>query len=104
MPNQAVCAYLLPLQAEKALLDVGEILVGSYRSIEVPLVNKSPCSVSFCLSVQQRLLDEDPFYDPETVPSGTLFCDLLSGHFTYDVDCLILACAFVSRVNGESLL
>lgn len=104
LPNQAVCVCLLPLQAEKALLDVGEILVGSYQSIEVPLVNKSPCSVSFCLSVQQRLLDKDPIYDPETVPSGTLFCDILSGHFTYDVEYLILAFAFVSRVNGEYLM
>lgn len=62
-----------PPQAGQALLDVGEILVGSYRSVDVPLVNKSPCSVSFCLSVQQRLLDDDPTYDPESAPSGTLF-------------------------------
>lgn len=81
-----VCACLFPLQAEKALLDVGEILVGSYRSIEVPLVNKSPCSVSFHLSVQEILLDEDPVYDSETVPSGT---DLLSIHFTCDAEYLM---------------
>uniref|UniRef100_A0A672IIN5 Si:ch1073-349o24.2 n=1 Tax=Salarias fasciatus TaxID=181472 RepID=A0A672IIN5_SALFA len=31
------------LEAEKALLDVGEILVGSCRLIEVPLLNNSPC-------------------------------------------------------------
>lgn len=66
-----VCAFLFPVQAEKALLDVGEIPVGSYRSIEVPLVNRSPCSVSFSLSVQQILLDEDPVDGPETEPSGT---------------------------------
>lgn len=81
-----MCAFLFPLQAEKALLDLGEILVGSYRSIEVPLANKSPCSVSFCLSVQQILLDEGPVYDPETVPSGT---DRLSIHFTCDIEYLM---------------
>lgn len=64
-------------QAEKTVLDLGEILVGSYRSIEVPLVNKSPCPVSFCLSVQQTLLDEGLIYDPASVPSGILFC----GHY-----------------------
>ncbi|KAM9346883.1 cilia- and flagella-associated protein 65 [Symphorus nematophorus] len=58
------------IEAEKAVLDVGDILVGSYRSIEVPLVNNSPCPVSFCLSVQQILLDEEPVYDPKTVPSA----------------------------------
>ncbi|XP_073329268.1 cilia- and flagella-associated protein 65 [Pagrus major] len=58
------------IEAEKTVLDVGEILVGSYRSIEVPLVNKSPCPVSFCLSVQQTLLDEDLIYDPASVPSA----------------------------------
>ncbi|XP_044073745.1 cilia- and flagella-associated protein 65 isoform X2 [Siniperca chuatsi] len=58
------------IEAENAVLDVGETLVGSYRSIQVPLVNNSPCPISFCLSVQQRLLDERPIYDPETVPSA----------------------------------
>ncbi|KAJ4933197.1 hypothetical protein JOQ06_030032 [Pogonophryne albipinna] len=56
------------IEAEKAVLDVGEALVGSYRSIQVPLVNNSPCTVSFCLSVQQTLLDEELSYDPETEP------------------------------------
>ena len=56
-------------------MDVGEILVGSRRPIEVPLVNKSPCSVSFYLSIQQTILDEDPDIS-EPVPIGTLFYDL----------------------------
>lgn len=94
LPTQVVSACLFPPQAGQALLDVGEILVGSYRSVDVPLVNKSPCSVSFCLSVQQRLLDEDPTYDPESVPSGTLFCNLLGGHFTHDPTYLILMCIY----------
>lgn len=63
-----------PPQAEKAVLDVGDILVGSNRSIEVPLVNNSPCPVPFCLSVQQILLDEESLNDPETVPSGIICC------------------------------
>ncbi|XP_040004712.1 cilia- and flagella-associated protein 65 isoform X2 [Xiphias gladius] len=58
------------IEAEKTVLDVDDTLVGSYRSIEVPLVNNSPCSVSFCLSVQQILLDEELIYDPETEPSA----------------------------------
>lgn len=72
------CVHVLfPPQAEKTVLDVDDTLVGSYRSIEVPLVNNSPCSVSFCLSVQQILLDEELIYDPETEPSGILFCGIL---------------------------
>ncbi|XP_070771214.1 cilia- and flagella-associated protein 65 [Enoplosus armatus] len=58
------------IEAERAVLDVGETLVGSYRSIQVPLVNNSPCPVSFCLSVQQTLPDDGPICDPETVPSA----------------------------------
>ncbi|XP_071348758.1 cilia- and flagella-associated protein 65 isoform X2 [Trachinotus anak] len=58
------------IEAEKAVLDLEETLVGSYRSIEIPLVNNSPCSVSFHLSVQQILLDEELLYDPETEPSA----------------------------------
>ncbi|XP_054471804.1 cilia- and flagella-associated protein 65 [Anoplopoma fimbria] len=58
------------IEAEKAVLDVGEILVGSCRAIQVPLVNNSPCPVSFCLSVQQILLDEVLNYDPGTEPNA----------------------------------
>ncbi|XP_034550185.1 cilia- and flagella-associated protein 65 isoform X3 [Notolabrus celidotus] len=56
------------LKAKTEVLDVGEILVGGYRSIEVPLVNSSPCPVSFRLSVQQTLLDEESIHDIQTVP------------------------------------
>ncbi|KAE8299504.1 Cilia- and flagella-associated protein 65 [Larimichthys crocea] len=63
------------IKAEKAFLDVGEILVGSYRLIEVPLVNSSPCPVPFCLSVQQILLDEEPIHDPRTAPTLKLDCE-----------------------------
>ena len=69
--------YLFTPQAERAVVDVGEILVGSYRSIEIPLVNNSPCPVTFCLSVQQILLDEEDIYDPKTEPSGILYCGVL---------------------------
>ncbi|XP_029315132.1 LOW QUALITY PROTEIN: cilia- and flagella-associated protein 65 [Cottoperca gobio] len=64
------------IEAEKAVLDIGETLVGSYRSMQVPLVNNSPCPVSFSLSVQQILLDEELTYDPETEPNALqLDCD-----------------------------
>ncbi|XP_028250251.1 cilia- and flagella-associated protein 65 isoform X2 [Parambassis ranga] len=58
------------IETEKAVLDVGETLLGSCQSIEIPLVNNSPCSVSFCLSVQQRFLDNEPTCDPKTEPSA----------------------------------
>ncbi|KAK9537382.1 hypothetical protein VZT92_005007 [Zoarces viviparus] len=58
------------IEAETAVLDVGEILVGSCRAIQVPLVNNSPCSVSYCLSVQQILLDVGLTYDPRTEPKA----------------------------------
>ncbi|XP_029557900.1 cilia- and flagella-associated protein 65 isoform X2 [Salmo trutta] len=45
------------IQAEHSVLDLGEVLVGDCRSFEVPLINNGSCSVSFCLSVQQSLLD-----------------------------------------------
>uniref|UniRef100_A0A3P8SQ41 Si:ch1073-349o24.2 n=1 Tax=Amphiprion percula TaxID=161767 RepID=A0A3P8SQ41_AMPPE len=45
------------IEAEKAVTDIGEILVGSCHSFEVPLVNNSPCPVSFCLIVQETLCE-----------------------------------------------
>nr|XP_019945243.1 PREDICTED: cilia- and flagella-associated protein 65 [Paralichthys olivaceus] len=56
------------IEAEKAILDVEDTLVGNNQSIEIPLVNNSPCSVSFHLSVQQTLLDEELVSDPEIEP------------------------------------
>lgn len=73
-------------QAEKAVMDFGETLVGSYRSIEIPLVNNSPCPVTFCLSVEQRLLEDDVIYDPETEPSGIPLCCIFAC-FMY-VECI----------------
>ncbi|XP_071368292.1 cilia- and flagella-associated protein 65 [Centroberyx affinis] len=58
------------IEAENAVLDLGELLVGSCRSIEVPLVNNSLCPVSFSLSVQQTLLDKGLIYDPNTEPNA----------------------------------
>ncbi|KAM6934057.1 cilia- and flagella-associated protein 65 [Xenentodon cancila] len=52
------------IEAESAVLDVGEILVGSYQTVEVALVNRSPCPVSFRLSVQQ-MVTENQIYDSE---------------------------------------
>ncbi|KAI3356474.1 hypothetical protein L3Q82_017688, partial [Scortum barcoo] len=80
------------IEAQEAILDIGETLVGSYRSIEVPLVNSSPCPVSFCLSVQQALLDEEPIYDPETVPIALqLDCErgTIASHSTLSLRCTV---------------
>lgn len=60
-------------QAEKAFLDIGEIVAGGYQSVELSLVNQSPCSVSFCLSVTETVLDKNFAAGPKTVPNGT-FC------------------------------
>ncbi|XP_053184754.1 cilia- and flagella-associated protein 65 [Scomber japonicus] len=64
------CGCIGVIEAERAVMDLGETLVGSYQSIDVPLVNNSPCPVSFCLSVQQILQDEEHIYDPKTEPSA----------------------------------
>lgn len=62
------------LQADKPLVDVGKIVVGGYRSVELPLVNQSPCSVSFCLSVKETVLEKDLAVEPRIVPNGTFCC------------------------------
>ncbi|XP_029981230.1 cilia- and flagella-associated protein 65 [Sphaeramia orbicularis] len=67
------------IEAKTAVLNVGDVVVGTYRSIEIPLVNNSPCSVSFCVSVQQICLDKDLSYDPTNEPSALhLDCDRLT--------------------------
>ncbi|XP_034042439.1 cilia- and flagella-associated protein 65 [Thalassophryne amazonica] len=58
------------IEAEKTVINTGEILVGSCKSAEIPLVNKSLCSVSFCVSAQQTLLDKSLNYDPKTEPNA----------------------------------
>lgn len=70
--------YFVFFQAEKAIVDVGEIVVGGYRSVELPLVNQSPCSVSFCLSVKETVLDKDLAIDSRITPNGTLCCNFLN--------------------------
>lgn len=65
-------------QAEKAFLDIGEIVVGGYRSVELSLVNQSPCSVSFCLSVTETVLDKIFAAGPKTMPNGTFCCYFLN--------------------------
>lgn len=53
-------------------MDVGEIVVGGYRSVELPLVNQGSCSVSFCLSVKETVLDKDLAIASRITPNGTL--------------------------------
>ncbi|CAG5865404.1 unnamed protein product [Menidia menidia] len=62
------------LEAENAVLDMGDTLVGSCHSVEVPLVNNSPCPVSFCLSVQHVLTGNHPSYDSEPEQSDLQLC------------------------------
>uniref|UniRef100_A0A3B4UBL5 Cilia and flagella associated protein 65 n=1 Tax=Seriola dumerili TaxID=41447 RepID=A0A3B4UBL5_SERDU len=80
------------IEAENAVVDLEENLVGSYRSIEIPLVNNSPCPVSFHLSVQQTFLDEELIYDPETEPSALqLDCErgTITSHSTMLLRCTV---------------
>lgn len=59
-------------------MDVGEIVVGGYRSIELPLLNQSPCSVLFCLSVKETLLDKNLAVAPRITLSGIFCCNFLN--------------------------
>lgn len=56
------------IQAGRSFLDLGEVLVGSCKSFEVPLLNTSPCAVSFSLTVLQSIsapgIPEDSREDP----------------------------------------
>lgn len=56
---------------------MGETLVGSCQTIEIPLVNKSPCPVSFSLSVQQIIRGDEHTYDAAAEQSGISFCGTL---------------------------
>lgn len=67
--------YFVFFQAAKALVDVGEIVVGQYRSVELPLVNQSPCSVSFALSVKETVLDKDLANETRNMPNGIFCCN-----------------------------
>lgn len=55
-------------QAEHPIIDLGEVLVGSCKSFDVPLLNNSSCAFSYSLSTQQSItvtdLPEDMTQDP----------------------------------------
>jgi len=55
-------------QAEHPVIDLGEVLVESCKSFEVPLLNDSPCAVSYSLTTLQSVTDtgllEDMTQDP----------------------------------------
>ncbi|KAM4731000.1 cilia- and flagella-associated protein 65 [Anableps anableps] len=63
------------IEAVKEVLDVGETLVGSYRSVEIPIMNNSPCPISFQVSVQ-RMLKENP---PDSADNSVLHLDCETG-------------------------
>ncbi|KAG7330997.1 hypothetical protein KOW79_004966 [Hemibagrus wyckioides] len=53
------------IQAGHPFLDLGEVLVGGCKSFEVPLLNPSPCAVSFSLTVLQSIsAPEGSLQDP----------------------------------------
>ncbi|XP_046903244.1 cilia- and flagella-associated protein 65 [Hypomesus transpacificus] len=57
------------IQVENRVLELGEVLVGGYRSFEIPLVNNGTCAVSFSLSVKQNQLDPGPAHNTSSVPA-----------------------------------
>lgn len=64
------------IQAKKDVLNVEDVLIGGCQTINIPLINSSPCSVSFCVSVQQKLLDQATDYDLNAVPCALqLVCE-----------------------------
>ncbi|XP_016378792.1 coiled-coil domain-containing protein 108-like [Sinocyclocheilus rhinocerous] len=71
------------LQAEHPVIDLGEVLVGSCKSFDVPLLNDSPCAVSYSLTTKQNVtvtgLPEDMTQDPLVLEmenvSGTIPAD-----------------------------
>ena len=56
--------YCIILQAKEAILKVPDVLVGECQTISIPIINNSPCPVSFCVTVQQKLLDNGNVYGP----------------------------------------
>ncbi|KAL0985623.1 hypothetical protein UPYG_G00159560 [Umbra pygmaea] len=64
------------IKSERAVLDLGEVLVGDRRFFQVPLMNNGSCPVSFSLSVQQSFLDpdlpEEMLGDPAALELGTV--------------------------------
>ncbi|KAK3543244.1 hypothetical protein QTP70_014102, partial [Hemibagrus guttatus] len=56
------------IEAGRSFLDLGEVLVGGCKSFEVPLLNPSPCAVSFSLTVLQSIsapgIPEGSLQDP----------------------------------------
>ncbi|XP_027877734.1 cilia- and flagella-associated protein 65 isoform X2 [Xiphophorus couchianus] len=61
------------IEAGKELLDMGESLVGSCRSFNIPIVNNCSCPISFHLSVQ---LEENP---PDSEDNSALHLDFETG-------------------------
>ncbi|KAJ0070042.1 hypothetical protein NL108_000306, partial [Boleophthalmus pectinirostris] len=54
------------IQAKEAVVKVKDILVGGCKTISIPVINKSPCTVSFCVTVEQKLLDKGIVSNPNT--------------------------------------
>ncbi|KAM4561619.1 cilia- and flagella-associated protein 65 [Fundulus diaphanus] len=94
------------VEAGKEVLDVGEILVGRCRSVEILLVNNSPCPVSFRLSAQ-RMLAENPS-DSEENSALHLDCETgtVASHSTVQLHSTLRLCTqaqYLWAVNYQIL-
>ncbi|KAK7881013.1 hypothetical protein WMY93_030602 [Mugilogobius chulae] len=51
------------IQAKEAVLEVKDVLIGGCETIGIPVTNNSPCTVTFCVTVEQKLLDKGVVYN-----------------------------------------
>lgn len=68
--NEHKCGFAFPAQAIKDVLEMGDTMVGRAQSIDVPLVNNSTCSISFSVSIEQTLQDEQLHPDLQPAAVG----------------------------------
>ncbi|XP_073768570.1 cilia- and flagella-associated protein 65 isoform X2 [Danio rerio] len=75
------------LQAEQPVIDLGEVLVGSCKAFDFPLLNNSPCAVSYSLTTQQCIsvtgFPEEMTQDPQVL-------EMENAKWTIPADCRIL--------------
>ncbi|KAI4873066.1 hypothetical protein NFI96_025495 [Prochilodus magdalenae] len=68
------------IQAECAVLDLGEVLVGSCKSFEVPLINSGSCTITFSLTVLQSISSphfaQEVLEDPLALEIDSMKCTI----------------------------
>ncbi|XP_056308541.1 cilia- and flagella-associated protein 65-like, partial [Danio aesculapii] len=75
------------LQAEQPVIDLGEVLVGSCKAFDFPLLNNSTCAVSYSLTTQQSISVTGL---PEEMTQDPLVLEMENAKGTIPADCRIL--------------